>query len=392
MDDSVRLILQKRGIGKFRDIQKRVFPEILAGRDVFLLASTGSGKTVAFGAPVVSRLYRKDARAALVLAPTRELSHQIACFFMPFGELGLQVVHVVGGEDFEAQREALAKEPRLVVATPGRMAEHLRRGFSGRSFDILVVDEVDKLLEMNFREDMEYIGLCLAEKRQNILASATCSDLAAECVASSFGEIKYVVPGDGDAKNLHVLHKFVLCPLKYKEVYLLHLVRHFSSGRTIVFFSSCFKVVLFAEIFKLLGIRVSRIHGRMDHGERRQCIRDSAGTRTVFATDVAARGLNLNVDCVINYDMPRGSEVYVHRAGRTGRNSSEGTVVSIATEADADHILRTERAVSVVLERMAIAREDVLGECALVQETKFRAHETVRNTGFCSGGKRRGSR
>ncbi|KAJ8905000.1 hypothetical protein NDN08_001512 [Rhodosorus marinus] len=328
-------------------IQSRTIPLVLAGRDVCGSAVTGSGKTAAFVLPVLERLLhgepgRSSSVRVLILLPTRELAvqcHSVVTSLAQFTSIRAGLA--VGGLSNKAQEAALRSRPDILVATPGRLIDHIRnaQGFSLEDVEILIMDEADRLLEMGFKDEVEEIvRYCPIGGRQSLLFSATMTSQVQWLVNLSLRDpAKVSVDSKFDVAE-KLSQEFVRIRNKaevYRDAVLLALVSRSFKTKTIVFFSQKHVAHRFRIIFGLAGLSAAELHGNLTQAQRLtalQQFRDSA-VDFLLCTDLAARGLDIiGVNTVINFEMPRTMTEYVHRVGRTARAGKEGKAVSLVVE------------------------------------------------------------
>jgi ATP-dependent RNA helicase RhlE len=345
LDARIRRAVAHRGFTHTTPIQSATFSLILGGADVIACAQTGTGKTAAFLLPIMQRLLacRADgdptARTAstrvLVLAPTRELAAQIDSDLDGFAyDTGLSSVAVYGGVGASAQAAALRAPADVVVATPGRLLDHLRAGAARLDgVEVLVLDEADRMLDMGFWPDVRRIIATLPARRQTLLFSATMSRDVMQSAAPIMREPKVIQVGGAVSLPAAITHQGHLVRSDEKVTRLAGLLRH-ASGPTLVF------VRTKRGADRLVNrLAVNRIHSAALHADRSQSQRTAAlagfrsGQHSVLvATDIAARGLDVDkIGHVVNYDFPPTVEAYVHRAGRTGRADQAGAAVSFIT-------------------------------------------------------------
>lgn len=332
-------------------IQAACIPLALTGRDICGSAITGSGKTAAFSLPLLERLMHRSRRVAatyvLVLTPTRELAVQVHSMIQKLAQFtDVQAALVVGGLSLQAQAAALRAGPEIVVATPGRLIDHVHnsQGFGLEDLAALVLDEADRLLEMGFAEEIKEIVRMSPTKRQTLLFSATMTEEVNALVALSLRH-PVRLAADAAAASPANLHQEVVrlkgsgAAMK-KEATLLALVsRSFaSSGRCIIFFSTKQRAHRAKILFGLAGLpTAAELHGDMTQAARLESLERFRKGEVAFllATDVAARGLDiLGVEVVINYDCPKTLASYLHRVGRTARAGSNGLAVTVAEDGD----------------------------------------------------------
>ena len=354
-------------------IQEQSIPLALAGRDVIGLAETGSGKTAAFALPILQALMGSpQALFALVLAPTRELAFQIAQAFEALGSvIAVRCAVVVGGVDMTGQSIALARRPHIVVATPGRLLDHLEntKGFSLRGLKYLVMDEADRLLDLDFGPILDKILKALPrEGRRTFLFSATMSAKVDQLQRASLRDPTKVSVSDSAHQTVATLLQFYkFFPHKDKDLHLVHLLNELAGQSTIVFARTVNETQRISILLRALGFGAVPIHGQLSQSVRLSALNKyKAGSRNILvATDVAARGLDIpSVDIVINLDLPGDSKTYVHRVGRTARAGKSGRAVSFVTQYDVEIWQRIEKAIGRQLPEWPTEEDEValLGE------------------------------
>jgi superfamily II DNA/RNA helicase len=326
--------LRQRGIEQPFPIQSLTIPDALAGRDVCGKAKTGSGKTLAFGLPVLARLPKAEPRrpSGLVLVPTRELAVQVTEELAPLAKVaGRQVASVYGGANIETQRRELQAGADLVVATPGRMIDLLQQGdVDVTAVGVVIIDEADRMADMGFLPQVEWILRQIGASHQTLLFSAT-------------------LDGAVDALVRRYQHDPVMHEVESPGVTVEGMVHHFLAvhqmdkvkvaaaiaggvGRTIMFTRTKFGADRLARDLGNEGVQAAAIHGDLRQAHREKSLADfMAGKLPVLvATDVAARGLHIDdVDVVVHFDPPQDHKTYLHRSGRTARAGESGVVVTL---------------------------------------------------------------
>ena len=332
--------VKKSGFVEPTAIQKRCIPEIKNGKDVVGQSLTGSGKTAAFGLPIIEKIVLGKGVQALVLTPTRELAVQVQETLRSFASfMKVNVIAVYGGVSIQPQADALRKA-EIVVATPGRMLDHIKRknvNFSNTKF--LVLDESDKMFEMGLIEDVEEIIRQLPKERQTLLFSATMSNDIQHLIKKHLRNpviIKEQVHVD---KNL--LKQFYY-EVRQQEKFslLVHLLKNKTPGLAIVFCGTRREVDIVSRNLKFNGLKTIAVHGGLSQNKRSFAI-DSLkkeNVQVLVATDVAARGLDINnISHIYNYDSPKTSNDYTHRIGRTARAGKYGEAVTLLSDRDYDN-------------------------------------------------------
>jgi superfamily II DNA/RNA helicase len=326
---AVEQALAARGILEPFRIQTLVLPDALAGRDILAKAPTGSGKTIAFGLPLVERLEPEATTpAALVLVPTRELAQQVADELATFaGARGLRVGLAYGGAPVGAQAKRL-RGAHVVVATPGRLHDLVeRRLLSLDGVRILVLDEADRMLDMGFRPQVERIVRRLPRDRQTMLFSATLDGEVGELAeAYTRGAARFATKREEEHDDGEIAHHFVPVTSDGKLDTLVDLLDA-EDGLSLVFVRTKRGADRLTEKLRRRGVAVAAMHGDMGQSQRERALERfrSGKATTLVATDVAARGLDLEaIAHVINFDPPEDDKGYVHRVGRTGRAGRSG--------------------------------------------------------------------
>jgi len=343
-------------------IQKETLPWAFKERDIIGLAETGSGKTGAFALPVLQSLLETPSRLfAVVLAPTRELCVQIAEQFQALGaSISLEVAVLVGGLDIVTQAMALAKKPHVIVASPGRLVDHLEhtKGFSLRTCKFLVMDEADRLLSMDFEEALNKILEVLPRERRTFLFSATMTSKVGKLQRASLHKpVKIEVSSKYDTAS-GLVQNYMLIPHKYKHTYLAALLHHFRNSSAMVFCNTCLGAQKAALMLRGLGFASVCLHGRMSQTQRLGALSGfkAASKKVLVATEVGSRGLDIpHVDLVVNFDVPLSSKDYIHRVGRTARAGRAGRAVTLVTQYDVVELQRVEFALGRKLDEFSVS-------------------------------------
>jgi len=347
--DSLQQDIADAGYETPTPIQARCLMPALGGCDIIGLAQTGTGKTAAFALPILQRLARRAELGALVLAPTRELVHQIVGVFRALGRSsGARVASLVGGVKMENDWKALRSWPSILVATPGRLLDHLeQRTVSLKEVEILVVDEADRMHDMGFIPQIRRIIAALPTERQTMMFTATMpADVEQIARRHMRDPVKILVgpasrPVERAEQRLFDVHETQKLPL------LLDLLKK-ETGRVLVFVRTKRGVDRLARRVRDGRHPVARIHGDREQRERDEAMAGfrEGRYRILIATDIAARGLDVDdIEHVINYDFPRAPEDYVHRIGRTARLEASGKATSFVTPGDRQRVRDLERLV-----------------------------------------------
>jgi len=331
-------------------IQAQAIPYALAGKDIIGIAETGSGKTAAFAIPILQSLLENNKPYfALVISPTRELAFQIKEHFEALGSsIALRVVAIVGGVDMVAQAAAFARKPHIIVATPGRLVDHLEntKGFSLQSIRFLVLDEADRLLSMDFEKELEKIVSALPKSRQSFLFSATMTWKVEKLQRASLRNPVKVQASEKYTTVDTLIQNYLFIPAKYKDCYLVFLCQEWKGHPTIVFVDTQNSTLRLSLMLKHLGLAATAIHGGMPQAKRLEALsKFKRGEKSIlFATDLASRGLDIpSVDLVVNYDIPLHVKAYIHRVGRTSRAGRTGRAINLVTQYDIEAYQKVEQ-------------------------------------------------
>ncbi len=331
--------LEKINFSKPTKTQAATLPLGLEGKDLAVCAATGSGKTAAFGIPIVDGLIKKPGTAALILAPTRELAQQITVFMMSLIQFcpDLKIASVVGGADIRRQMNGLAKNPQIIVATPGRLIDHIKRKTVNlKNTKYLVLDEGDRMLDMGFTPQLDQILKYLPKKRQSSLYTATMSMKVRHLAGQYLSKPEAITVGERSMPVKSIKQSVIQVDGKQKYEKILDVLNE-RSGSVIIFVKTKRRTDFLFKTLKSFGYEVAAVHGDKTQGQRNKAIKQfREGTaRILCATDVAARGLDVpQVEHVINFDLPMMQEDYVHRIGRTARNGAAGEAVSFVSVED----------------------------------------------------------
>ena len=336
--DATQSALKNMGYEKMTKIQSRSIPALLSGKDLIGAAQTGSGKTLAFMVPIVELLRKakfqtRNGTGAMVLAPTRELAMQIygVCKDLLNDDSRLTYGLIMGGANRKTEAERLKKGVNIIIATPGRLLDHLRNtpGFNTRNLLVFCMDEADRILEIGFEEDLRAIVKLLPKERQTMLFSATqtkqVQDLARLSInpkTAVYVEVESISK-EATAENLE--QGYVTCPSDKRFLLLFTFLKKNKNKKIMVFLSSCNSVKFHAELLNYIDIPVMDIHGRQKQVKRTTTFFQfqKAKHATLLCTDVAARGLDIpEVDWIIQFDPPDDPKEYIHRVGRTARGAT----------------------------------------------------------------------
>ncbi|CAB9500352.1 dependent RNA helicase [Seminavis robusta] len=350
-------------------IQEEVLPYALKGRDVIGLAETGSGKTGAFCLPLLQDLLDNPIRGAvfgLILTPTRELAFQIHQVLQALsGTIGATSLCIVGGVDKTSQSIALARAPHVIIATPGRLIDHLEntKGFHLRKLRYLVLDEADRMLSLDFEEELNKILDVIPEDRRTLLFSATMTSKVQKLQRASLtNPVKLEVSTKFQTPK-QLLQSYLFIPAKYKDCYLTWLIHEHAGKSILVFGATCNNVERLALMLRNLGFAAICLHGQMTQPKRLGALQkfQSGDREILICTDVASRGLDIpSVDVVINFDLPGHGKDYIHRVGRTARAGRSGKAIALVTQYDVEVYMRLEALLGRKLAEYKLDEETVL--------------------------------
>ncbi len=318
-------------------IQKQAIPVIFTGADLIGSAETGTGKTAAFLLPSIQKLAEENKPGVkiLVIAPTRELASQIEAAYKEFAPKKFKCVNIIGGASVNRQISALKRGVSVVIATPGRLLDHVERGTINLStVDTLILDESDRMLDMGFLPSIRKILKVIPAKRQTLLFSATISDSIKSLAYSIMNEPEVIEVSrqNRTAKTVKQVAYPVAAPSK--TALLLNLLEERDFERVIVFTRTKRGAKRLAHILTARDLRANEIHSNRSQSQRESALRDfrKGKTRILVATDIASRGIDVDaVSHVINYDVPQAPQDYVHRVGRTGRAGNIGQAITFVT-------------------------------------------------------------
>jgi ATP-dependent RNA helicase RhlE len=350
--------LRDLGYHETRPIQSAVIPLALAGRDVMGCAETGTGKTAAFAVPILQRLLLEETPHAksgvLILAPTRELAVQIEDEIHGLSyHTAVTSAAIYGGVEMGGQERALRAGVDIIVATPGRLMDHMRQQNADLTgIDLLVLDEADRMMDMGFWPDVRRILTAMPSPRQTLLFSATLSNEVVRQAQEIVREAIYVQIGQRSAPAPTITHRAAVVPSPQKFSWLVDHLRR-AEGPVLVFTRTKVGAERLARRLADAGIRCTALHADRTQIQRRAAIEGFRGGRfrVLVATDIAARGLDIDgIHTVINFDLPDSHEAYVHRVGRTGRSDLAGRAITLVDPAERHSLAHLEKSIGIRLE------------------------------------------
>ncbi len=345
--------LEEIGFEKPSPIQEKAIPVILEGRDVVAQAQTGTGKTAAFGLPILSKMQKGE--KALVITPTRELAIQVSEEIFRFGKyLGIHTATVYGGSSYSRQIKHI-ENSEFIVATPGRLLDLLRSGRIDIAPRYVILDEADEMLDMGFLDDIKEIFKFVPSDRQTLLFSATMPAPIKELAKTILKNPEFITITKKQVTNENIKEYFYVIDENERKDALIRLIDYKNPSKSIVFCRTKKDVDDIADFLSGAGFDAKGLHGDMDQRRREEVIRGFKNDKIeiLVATDVAARGLDVNnVTHVFNYHLPLDPESYVHRIGRTGRAGKEGMAISLVTPHEFRALNRIQKISKIVLKEV----------------------------------------
>jgi superfamily II DNA/RNA helicase len=343
--------LDALGFDKPTPVQERAIPAALEQRDILGSAQTGTGKTAAFAIPLLTKIMNHADVYGIIVTPTRELALQVDEQIRAFlsAKSKIRSVVLIGGASIDRQIQALAKRPKIIVGTPGRIIDHLeRKSLDLAGFNYVVLDETDRMLDMGFSAPIAEIFSHVAEERQTLLFSATLPKNIQKVSAQYLQNPVRIEMGQVNSVGDNIVQSTQFVSKEGKFEMLVDALRDHDQS-AIVFMNSKFATEKMAKRLKSAGITAEAIHGDLRQSKRERVISNLRDNkfRVLVATDVAARGIDVpHIHQVINFDLPRQTEDYIHRIGRTGRNGAQGIALNLATRDDMEKLNEIERLIN----------------------------------------------
>ena len=369
--------IRENGFTNPTPIQTQVIPLILKGEDIMARAQTGTGKSAGFILPLVQSLseiksketQKKAKIRILVLTPTRELTLQIAQGFDTFSKTApksIKTVSLIGGEKIGEQLYDIQQGCDILVATSGRFIDVVsKKQMSLENLEFLVLDEADKMLDLGFAEELDSILSSIPDKRQNLLFSATYPKKML-AIASRISKEAIEVSVDGEEATVeNIVQRVIRVNIENRSPLLRHLIKEEKLGQVLVFMANKRATDNIAMKFKKHGLNAQSFHGDLDQEERNLTLQEFKDKKIniLFTTDLISRGLHIDdIDCVMNFDLPRSPTDYIHRIGRTARAGKSGLAISFIDQESEAHFKLIEKRANIKLQRENIENFELTGE------------------------------
>ena len=365
LKDLLQKAIDEAGFKEPSPIQEQAIPFVLAGRDIVGQAHTGTGKTAAFGLPILNNMKGNSGVEAVVIVPTRELAMQVSDELYRFGKfLGVNTATVYGGQAY-ARQIKLIENAGIIVATPGRFLDLLRGSKIDIKPDYVILDEADEMLDMGVLDDIKEIFTFLPTERQTLLFSATMPVAIKNLAKTILKDPEFITLTKSDVTNSKITQTFYVVDERERDDALIRLYDYKNPSKSIIFCRTKKEVDRLSTFMVSQGFMAKGLHGDMEQRQREEAIRafKTSKLEILIATDVAARGLDVNdVSHVFNYHLPFDSESYVHRIGRTGRAGKEGIAVSIVTPHEFRMLQKIEKNIGTKLEAKIVPNIDSVKE------------------------------
>lgn len=351
-------------------IQALAIPVILEGRDVVGQAHTGTGKTAAFGLPVMNKMHLKGGVEMLVITPTRELANQVSDELFQYGKkLGIRTVTVYGGSSYGRQIGLIERGAQIVIATPGRLMDILSRDMLPNFAPTTVVlDEADEMLDMGFLDDINEIFTYLPQDRQTLLFSATMPEPIKQLAKRILINPEFISITKGETTNKDITQQYYVIDENERDDAIIRLLDSEETDKVIVFCRTKKEVDRLSNVLSSVGYSAKGLHGDMEQRQRETIIKGfkENAIDVLIATDVAARGIHVNdISHVINYHIPFDPESYVHRIGRTGRAGKKGIAITLLTPLEFKELQRIKAKVGTKMEHAYIPNKNDVKQASL---------------------------
>jgi superfamily II DNA/RNA helicase len=381
--------LEKMNLIEPTGVQSQTIPLILEGKDLMVSAQTGSGKTAAFLLPILQNILTKDAPKSstrgLILLPTRELALQTKDYLERLSSFThIKCGLIIGGEAFKHQIATLRKNPEIIIATPGRLVEHIERGTPDfNDLEVLVLDEADRMLDMGFAIDMHTIATSCNNNRQNLLFSATLHHKELGRIKSTFTDPKYIEVNPSRQHPPQIVQQIILCDnKKHKEALIGALIDEEKAQKVFIFCKTRVQCQELSNLLRYKKYRSACIHGEIPQSDRKQIMNKfrQGSVEILVATDLAARGLDINhVELVINFNVALSGDEHIHRIGRTGRAGTKGKAVTLIEAVDWNQMSSIERYLKIRFEKREIKE----------LKASYGGPKNIKNSGKIAGTKKK---
>ena len=350
ISDNVKRALKEIKYNEMTEIQRQAIPYILEGRDVIGQSQTGTGKTASFSLPMIEKIDKESKKIqAIILCPTRELAVQVTHAIRRYlkYEDNIKCMPIYGGESIERQILGLKKGVQIIIGTPGRVIDHMRRRtIKLNNVKMVILDEADEMLNMGFEEDIETILKDVPESRQTVLFSATMSKRILDISKKYLNKPKNIKIESEELTVEKIQQEAIEVKAKMKDEAVCRILDVIEPQKAVIFCNTKKKVDTLIEVLKTKGYKAESLHGDIKQSQRERIMKRvrSGDVKVLVATDVAARGIDVKkLELVINYDIPQEMEYYVHRIGRTGRNGSTGIAYTFYTGKEKNRIREIEK-------------------------------------------------
>ncbi len=370
VNDSILKAISELGFETPTNVQQEAIPAILDKKDLIVMSKTGSGKTGAFGIPILQQLDPEIKEPqALILAPTRELAVQVESDIKKMGKyLEVKTIAVYGQHSIETEIKGLAKGPALVSGTPGRVLDHIKRGtLKTKGIKFLVLDEADRMLDMGFIDEVSTIITKTPDNRMTMLFSAT-MPIEVRNICQAYMREPVTIELETETKTVDTVEQlYYRVEKNEKRTQLNKLLKYEQPESCMIFCNTRFEVDRVQGYLERKGYQADALHGANNQNQRMKTIQDfkKGKVHILVATDVAARGLHIDdMELVINYDVPDDKNSYVHRIGRTGRAGQEGKAISLVTSDSIMSLYEIEEHVGVLIEEAELPSDEAIREKA----------------------------
>lgn len=374
LNKHIKKALKENSFLEATPIQTKVIPLVLNGDDIMAKAQTGTGKTASFVLPILNMLMeqkppKKQTIRVLVLTPTRELTLQVADIFSlmsAFMTYTPKVVSVIGGEDIGGQLTSIQKGCEIIVATSGRLLDIVnKKQIDISSVEYFVLDEADKMLDLGFSDELDQILEILPLKRQNLLFSATYPPKMLNIASRITNSAIKITIEDEKPTVENIIQRAISVNRENRSALLRELIKKYKWSKVLVFMANKRASDNIAQKFRKYGLQAESFHGNLAQDERNYTLEDfkNKKIRILFATDIASRGLHIDdIDCVVNFDLPRSVDDYIHRIGRTSRAGKSGVAISFIGHEDLEHFSLIEKRCELIIEKEQIDGFELSGK------------------------------